>query len=253
MIDTHAHVYSEEFLSDRKQVLLSAKERGISHIFMPNVDSLTIDSMFEVERDFDFCYSMMGLHPCHVKQDFRKELDIVDNWFSQRNFIGVGETGIDLYWDKTYVEEQKIAFEYQIDIAINTQLPIVIHSRDSLDMTIEIIEKRQNGNLTGVFHCFNGTIEQARRIENAGFYIGLGGVVSYKSAKFDEVLGPLGLNFAVLETDSPYLAPVPHRGQRNEPSFLIDIVTKISTFIGLEREQVIAITTKNALSLFNKV
>jgi TatD DNase family protein len=253
-IDTHAHLYSDDFTPDRVDALHRSNEQGVQKIFMPNVDHTSIDKMLEVEERWPGqCYSMMGLHPCSVKKDFDRELYLVENWLSKRKFSAVGEIGTDLYWDKTFWEQQKEALTIQIGWAKKYSLPIVLHCRESLDPTIEIIETLQDGNLTGVFHCFNGTAEQARRISKLGFYVGIGGVVTFKKGGLEEVLPEVPIQQIVLETDSPYLAPVPHRGKRNEPSYIPLVATKISEFMKIPVAEVRDQTTKNALALFKQM
>jgi TatD DNase family protein len=194
---------------------------------------------------------MMGLHPCHVFNDYKTVLTQMEQWFVQRNFVGVGETGIDLYWDKSFVDQQKAAFDIQISWAKSQRLPIIIHSRESIDICIEMISERQDGSLTGVFHCFTGDEMQAKQIKDLGFYIGIGGVVTYKNSELPKVLIDNGLSNVVLETDSPYLPPVPHRGKINEPAFIPYIVEKIGELFQEEIEHVEALTTQNAYQLFN--
>lgn len=253
-IDTHAHIYSEEFKSDLPEVLRHCEEQGIKKIFIPNVDHTSIDSMLEVEHRWPkACYPMMGLHPCSVKKDFERELYVVEDWLSKRKFAAVGEIGTDLYWDKTFWEQQQEALTIQLGWAKKYELPVVLHCRESLDETIDIIEKLQDGKLKGIFHCFTGSVEQANRIFKLGFFIGLGGVVTFKNGGLDKVLPDIKLEQAVLETDSPYLAPVPHRGKRNEPTYIPLIASKISTLMNRSIEEVQKITTQNAMNLFNHI
>ncbi len=253
-IDTHAHIYAEEFKPDLPDVLGRCAEQGVEKIYMPNVDHTSIDSMLEVEhRSPDMCQAMMGLHPCSVKKDFERELYIVEDWLSKRKFSAVGEIGTDLYWDKTFWGQQTEALEIQVGWAKQYQLPVVLHCRESLDQTIELMERFQDGNLRGIFHCFTGNLEQAKRIIKLGFLIGLGGVVTFKNGGLDKVLPDIGLESVVLETDSPYLAPVPHRGKRNEPSYIPLISSRIADLTKTTVEEVRKITTKNALHLFEKI
>lgn len=252
-IDTHAHVYLEDFDVDRSDILHRARETGVKKVFMPNIDTDSIDRMLEVEERYgDQCISMMGLHPCSVKKDFQRQLYEVEKWLGQRSFAAVGEMGTDLYWDKTYWEQQKEAFKIQIDLARQHNLPVVIHCRETLEETIEMIEHAQDGTLKGVFHCFTGTKEQAERIVKAGFYLGIGGVATFKNGGLDKVIPHLNLESIVLETDSPYLAPVPHRGKRNEPSYIGLVAERVAALINKPLDIVMQQTTTNALKLFQQ-
>lgn len=250
-VDTHAHVYSEEFKADRDEMLARTSAANIGKIYMPNVDHTSIDGMMEIEQRYPQQYiSMIGLHPCSVKEDFEKELAIVEDWLSKRKFAAVGEMGTDLYWDKTFWEQQKEAFKIQVSWAKKYDLPIVIHCRESMNETIELLEPLLDEKLTGVFHCFTGSLEQAQKIISMGFYLGLGGVTTFKNGGLDKVLPHLGLEKLVLETDSPYLAPVPNRGKRNEPSYIPIIAQRIADLKQISLQQVQAATTANALRLF---
>lgn len=252
LIDTHCHIYSTEFAPDLSSMIARALSQDITTMLMPAIDSSTHSAMHTVEDAFQGnCLSMMGLHPCSVKANFRQELEIVEDYFSRRRFIGVGETGLDFYWDLTFKAEQCIAFEQQIDWAIHYDVPVVIHSRNSIDECIKIINEKQNGNLKGVFHCFSGSLEQARRIIDLNFHLGIGGVLTYKKSGLEAVLSQIDLNKIVLETDSPYLAPVPFRGKRNECSYLRYIAEKLAEVKQLTLTEVAAITTQNTRRLFN--
>jgi TatD DNase family protein len=252
-VDTHAHIYAKEFNNDRLDMLSRCYEAGVGKIFMPNVDHTSIDGMMEVEsRSEGRCFSMMGLHPCSVKKDFQKELYVVEEWLSKRNFSAVGEIGTDLYWDKTFWEQQKEAFNIQVAWAKKYRLPIVIHCRESMDETIAMVEHLQDGTLTGIFHCFGGSAEQAQRIVRAGFYLGIGGILTFKKSGLDAVVPELDLDRIVLETDSPYLAPVPHRGQRNEPSYIPLIASQLAGILKKDIEEISRITTQNAAKLFRQ-
>jgi len=249
--DSHAHIYLDKFKNDRDEVLGRAIEENVTKIFMPNIDYETIDQMLELEEAYpENCFSMMGLHPCSVKNDFEKELYIVEEWLAKRKFYAVGEMGTDLYWDKTYWEQQKEAFKIQVDLAIKHSLPIVIHCRESIDETIALVEELKTDKLTGVFHCFTGTKEQAQRIENLDFYLGLGGVSTFKNGGMDKVVPEISLDKVILETDSPYLTPEPKRGKRNEPSFIPHIARKIASFKQIGLDEVAQKTTENSLRLF---
>jgi TatD DNase family protein len=249
--DTHAHIYLDDFDVDREDMLNRAYEQGVKKIYMPNIDHTSIDRMLELEEQSkDSCFSMMGLHPCSVKKDFEKELYIVEDWLAKRKFKAIGEMGTDLYWDKTFWNEQLEAFRIQVDWAKKYSLPIVIHCRESLDQTIELVEQHSDGKLTGVFHCFTGTVEQAERIIKAGFYLGIGGVSTFKKGGMDVVIPDVDINHIVLETDSPYLAPVPHRGKRNEPAYIPLVAARIAELKKVSLEEVQKITTQNAAKLF---
>jgi TatD DNase family protein len=251
-IDTHAHVYSEEFKADRTDIIGRAIDAGVKEIYMPNIDHTSIDQMFELEEKYKgTCISMMGLHPTSVKKDFEKELYVVEEWLFKRKFVAVGEMGTDLYWDKSFWEQQKEAFTIQVGWAKKLKLPIVIHCRESMDETIAMLEPMLGDGLCGVFHCFSGTLEQARKITSMGFYLGFGGVSTFKNGGLDKVIPDLDLDNMVLETDSPYLAPVPHRGKRNEPSYIPIIAEKIISLKKISKEEFQAITTRNARRLFN--
>lgn len=251
LIDTHAHIYSTKFDSDRDLVIQEIREAGVERIYMPNVDVSTIEAMLACEERYpDLCIPMMGLHPCDVKEDFKEQLVVMEKWLEKRPFAAVGEIGLDLYWDKTHFEEQKTALKIQINWAKAMDLPIVLHCRESMDQTIEIVKAEQNGNLKGVFHCFNGTVSQAKEIIDLGFLLGIGGVATYKNGGLDQVISELGLQNLVLETDAPYLAPVPHRGKRNSPAFLPFIAEKIADYLGVSKEAVALQTKENALNLF---
>jgi TatD DNase family protein len=251
-IDTHAHIYAKEFKEDREDMLARSEQAGVGKIFMPNVDHTSIDDMMELESRHNGCIAMMGLHPCSVKKDFEKELYLVENWLSKRKFAAVGEIGTDLYWDKTFWEQQKEAFTIQVNWAKKHQLPIVIHCRESIDETIALVEGLHDGKLKGIFHCFGGTIEQANKIVAMGFYLGIGGVATFKKGGLDTVLPEIALDHLVLETDSPYLAPTPHRGKRNEPAYIPLIGEKVATFKKTGLTEIKEATTKNALKLFNQ-
>ncbi|WPZ10419.1 TatD family hydrolase [Roseivirga spongicola] len=251
MIETHAHIYAEQFKEDIDHVLERSQEAGIEKIVMPNIDHTSIDGMMELEeRNPSFCYATMGLHPCSVKKDFEKELYIIEEWLGKREFVAIGEMGTDLYWDKTFQDQQVEAFKIQVEWAKQFKKPIIIHCRESLDLTIDLIESLKTDELTGVFHCFNGSAEQAERIVGLDFYLGLGGVTTFKNAGMDKVVPELDLERIVLETDSPYLAPTPNRGKRNEPAFLELIAQKIADYRQMSLEDLKTQTTSNAIKLF---
>jgi TatD DNase family protein len=249
--DTHAHIYAKDFDEDRMEMLRQCDDSDIKRIYMPNIDHTSIDSMLEVEhRHPKQCFSMMGLHPCSVKKDFENELYRVEEWLAKRKFVAVGEIGTDLYWDKTFWAQQQEAFKIQVGWAKKYKLPIVIHCRESMDQAIELLEPLLDKQLTGIFHCFSGTLEQAKKIISMGFYLGIGGVVTFKNGGLDKILPDIEIKNMVLETDSPYLAPTPHRGKRNSPMYIPHIADKIAEIKNLSAEEVKLITTKNALNLF---
>jgi TatD DNase family protein len=250
-IDTHAHIYASEFKTDRDEVLSQSKAAGVGKIFMPNIDHTSVDVMLAVEQQNpNTCFPMMGLHPCSVKADFEKELYIVEQWLSKRSFHAIGEMGTDLYWDKTFWDQQKEAFVIQVNWAKQYALPLVIHCRQSIDETIALLKPLSGGHLTGIFHCFSGNVMQAMQIIEMGFYLGIGGVATFKNGGLDKVLPDVPLDKLVLETDSPYLAPVPFRGKRNEPSYIPLIADKVAGLMNVTREEVEIGTTKNAERVF---
>ncbi len=253
LIDTHSHLYSEEFKEDIDQVIVRAKETAVEKIYMPNIDSTSINDMLLLEAENPgLCIAMMGLHPCYVKENYKSELLIVEEWFGKRSFAAVGEIGLDYYWDQTFVKEQKEAFLFQIEIAVQHNTPIVIHSRNSTQDCIELVKQNQKGNLKGIFHCFGGSVEEAKQIIDLGFLLGIGGVVTYKKSGLAEVLKEISLDHLVLETDAPYLTPVPYRGKRNEPSYLKYVAEKIAEAKECTVEEVVQKTTENAEKLFDK-
>jgi TatD DNase family protein len=232
-------------------MLRQCNDVDIRKIYMPNIDHTSIDVMLEVEHRYpNQCFSMMGLHPCSVKKDFESELYRVEEWLTKRRFAAVGEMGTDLYWDKTFWEQQQEAFKIQVGWAKQYKLPLVIHCRESIDQTIELLEPLLDGKLTGIFHCFSGNLEQARKIISMGFYLGIGGVVTFKNGGLDKILPDIDLEKVVLETDSPYLAPTPHRGKRNSPLYIPHIAGKIAEIKNITPDDVKLITTRNALNLF---
>lgn len=251
MIDTHAHIYATEFDGDRDDVVQRALAQGISQILLPNIDLESIEPMLETEARYpEVCRSMMGLHPCYVNGEVERSLAVIHSWFEKHNFIAVGEIGIDLYWDKTFKAEQEMAFLTQLNWAKEMKLPVVIHTRDSIQETLALLSKEQDGSLSGVFHCFGGSIEEAKAINDLGFHLGLGGVSTFKNGGMDKVIPHLDMNKVILETDCPYLAPVPHRGKRNEPAYTSLVAKRIAELRELTVAQVDTITTSNAKSLF---
>jgi TatD DNase family protein len=250
MIETHAHIYDEQYDLDRVQMLDRAFEMGIKQIWMPNCDHTTIDGMMQLADQYpNVCLPMMGLHPTYVKDGFEQELYIVEDWLNKYKFLAIGEIGIDLYWDKTFVEQQKQAFLTQCELAIKHNLWIDIHSRSAFWETVELIEKVANPNLTGIFHCFTGTLAEAQKAIDLGFKLGIGGVVTFKNGGLDKVIPFVDLKHLVLETDSPYLAPVPHRGKRNEVSYIEIVAQKVADLKQMSLSEVIESTTKTSESL----
>lgn len=253
MIDTHAHIYLDAFKQEKQEVIERAISAGVSNIFMPNIDHTSVDDMLEMEeKNKGICFSMMGLHPCSVNKHFEKELYIVEEWLEKKDFLAVGEIGTDLYWDKSFWQQQQEAFKIQVNWAKKKKLPIVIHCRESIGETIDMVEDLKDEDLTGVFHCFAGNLDQAKRIiALGGFYLGIGGVSTFKNGGLDKVLPDISVDHLLLETDSPYLAPVPYRGKRNEPAYLPLISSRIAGLIKTDEDEVKEKTTANAKNLFN--
>ncbi len=249
--DTHTHLYAEQFDEDRNQIINKALDLGIKRFFVPAIDSTYYEKMFALESAFpENVFLMAGLHPTHVKADFESELEIVKKQLNSRHFYAIGEIGMDLYWDKTYVKEQQEAFLLQISWAKERRLPIVIHCRDAFDEIFDVLDKVNDDRLFGIFHCFTGNQQQATRIVNYGFKLGIGGVVTFKNGGLDKFLAEIPLKHIVLETDSPYLAPTPYRGKRNESSYLINILDKLVDIYNLSAEEIARITTKNSHEVF---
>jgi TatD DNase family protein len=252
--DTHSHIYLDDFGEDRTEMLLRAEKEGVIKILMPAIDSSTHGQMLALEKlNPAQCFSMMGLHPCSVKENYKKELAIVEKYLSERPFKAVGEIGLDFYWDKTFTKEQYEAFRRQTEWALAFDIPIVIHSRDSIDECIEVVKQMQNGKLKGVFHCFGGSLEQANKITGLGFYLGIGGVLTYKKSGLDKVLEQVDMKHIVLETDAPYLTPVPFRGKRNEPAYIKYVAEKLAEVKNISVEEVTRVTTANAVDLFGDI
>jgi TatD DNase family protein len=250
-VDSHAHLYMEEFGEDRAEVMQRADAAGVAKIFLPNIDSSTTAAMLQMETEFPGrVFPMMGLHPCSVKEDMETELAAVKDWFSRRKFAAVGETGLDFYWDLTFREQQIAAFSAQADLALQHDVPLVIHSRNSTRECIDIVREKQNGSLKGVFHCFSGTADEAREIIDLGFFLGIGGVLTFKKSALPELLRAIPLEHLLLETDAPYLAPVPFRGKRNESSYVPLVAEKLAAVLEIPLAVVAEITTRNASTLF---
>ena len=251
LTDTHCHLYSEEFTADIDTVVQHAENEGVQKFYLPAIDSTATEAMLALENRFPGkCIAMMGLHPCYVKENYKPELEAVNNWLKQRKFAAVGEIGLDYYWDKTFVKEQEEAFRMQIEWSIQYKLPIVIHTRNAMQETINIVKEYVPKGVRGIFHCFSGSYESAKEIIKAGFYLGIGGVVTYKKAGLAEVLEHIDLEYLVLETDAPYLTPVPFRGKRNESSYLKYIAARLAEIKNVPVEEVAAVTTANAQKIF---
>ena len=249
--DTHTHLYSNEFDEDRTEMIQRAIDVGVSRFFIPAIDSTFTQAMYDLEKSYPSnVFLMMGLHPTHVKDNFRDELQHVEEELAKRKFVAIGEIGIDLYWDKTHLMYQKEAFRKQIQLAKHYKLPIVIHCREAFDEIFEILEEEKSPTLFGIFHCFSGTYKQALQAISYNMKLGIGGAVTFKNGKIDQFLNQIDLKHIVLETDSPYLAPVPFRGKRNESSYLLHVVDKLSEIYNLLQEDIALITTENSKDIF---
>ena len=251
IIDTHAHLYSEEFQVDIDLVMDRAQKAGVSKMYLPAIDSSETESMMALEQKYPgVCIAMMGLHPCYVKENVALELEHVRSWLDKRDFVAIGEIGLDFYWDKTFTHQQYEAFDIQMQWALELNRPIVIHTRNAMQETINRVKPFAQKGLKGIFHCFSGSTESAKQIIDLGFLLGIGGVITYKNAGLPEVLENVNLEHLVLETDAPYLTPVPFRGKRNESSYLSFIITKLAEVKGISEEEVARITTLNAEMIF---
>jgi TatD DNase family protein len=249
--DTHTHLYSEAFDMDRDEMMSRALEAGVSRFFVPAIDSTYTEAMYALERKYpEHVFLMMGVHPTHIKEDYKKELNHVKTALKQRKFAAIGEIGIDLYWDKSTLKQQQDAFRTQIQWAKHYQLPIVIHCRDAFDEVFEVLEEEKSEDLFGIFHCFTGTIEQAHRAISYNMKLGIGGVVTFKNGKIDQFLEQIDLAHIVLETDAPYLAPAPYRGKRNESAYILEVLEKLSLIYGKSMEEIAQITTNNSKNIF---
>ena len=248
LIDTHAHIYLPDFDEDREEIIARAAGVGVKAIYLPAIDSSTHEAMLHTEHKYQVCKSMMGLHPCSVKENYPDEITTIKKYLQQRKFIAIGEIGLDFYWDKTFTSQQYEAFHQQVELALQYDLPIVIHSRNAVDECIEVVA--QYPGLRGVFHCFSGNTEQAEKIIALDFMLGIGGVVTFKNAGLDKVVQQTGLSSVILETDSPYLTPVPYRGKRNEPSYTKLVADKIAVLMNMTVEEVGSTTSDNAEKLF---
>ncbi len=249
--DTHTHLYSEAFDDDRAEMINRAIDANVDRFFIPAIDSTYTESMFQLEKAFpDNVFLMMGLHPTHVKDNYKEELAHVEEQLAKRKFYAVGEIGIDLYWDKTTLGIQIEAFKYQIQLAKKYKLPIVIHCREAFDEIFEVLESEKSDDLFGIFHCFTGTLEQAHQAISYNMKLGIGGVVTFKNGKIDQFINQIDLKHIVLETDSPYLAPKPYRGKRNESSYIYKVLEKLSELYGISEVEVANITTENSKNVF---
>jgi TatD DNase family protein len=252
LIDTHTHLYLNAFNDDRGEVVARALADGVKYMLLPNIDSTSVKDMHALcDRFPENCFPMMGLHPTSVKENFREELKMVEDLLASNNYFGVGETGIDLYWDQAWYREQVEAFNRQIDLAIAYDLPLIIHARESFTEIFRVLENRDTSGLRGVFHCFTGDVDQAKRAIALDFKLGIGGVLTYKNSGLDQVVSEIGLNELILETDAPYLSPVPHRGKRNESAYVLHVAEKLSEVLNISIEEVAKTTTSNTSKLFN--
>lgn len=251
LIDTHAHIYSEDFIHDVDEVLQRAYDNDVKKVILPNIDSGSVKRLLDLADTYPhLCYPLMGLHPTSVAADYREELEAVEYWLEKRKFYGIGEIGIDLYWDRTFLNEQQDAFRYQIKLAKSYQLPIIIHVRDSFNEVYSIVKEEQDGNLKGIFHCFSGTEEEAKKITDQGFLLGVGGVVTFKNSDLTDVIQKVSLQNIVIETDAPYLTPVPKRGKRNESAYLVYVAQAVAKVFDVSVNEVAEVTSENARNLF---
>ena len=253
IIETHIHLYSEEYKADRNSLIQQAIDVGVEAFYMPNLDIHSMEPMFAIEKDFPaHCFAMMGLHPCYVKEDYKEQLAVIGKHLESRTFIALGEVGIDLHWDKSFLTQQQDALNIQAAWALKYNLPIVIHSREANAASLEVLKPYMHRGLRGVFHCFSGSLAEVTVLKTYGWMIGIGGVVTYKKAGLDTLIEEIGMGQIILETDGPYLAPVPHRGKRNEPAYIDLVVQKIGDLLHISKEAVMEQTTKNAKTLFLK-
>ncbi|MGK7397754.1 MAG: TatD family hydrolase [Candidatus Cyclobacteriaceae bacterium M3_2C_046] len=254
LIDTHAHIYLDDFDQDRDEMLEKCKQQQISRIYMPNIDTSSIESMLKLEEKYpDQCIPMMGLHPGSVGKNYEQDLEEIEKILKHRSFAAIGEIGLDFYWDTTYKEQQLEVLNVQINWAKELGLPVVLHFRNAFKETLQVIKDQYNEDLTGIFHCFTGTLDEARQVTELGFYLGIGGVVTFKNGGLDQLIPHLDLENIVLETDSPYLAPVPFRGKRNQPLYIRQVAEKIAMLKSLGIQEVAAITTKNVEKIFRQI
>jgi len=253
IIDTHTHLYLNDFAGDIDAVIKRAGDEGVEKFYLPAIDSTETENIFALEKKYPGkCFAMMGLHPCSVKENYKEELEMVYHWLQQRKFAAIGEIGLDLYWDKTFIDQQYESFHRQIEWALQFDLPVVLHTREAVQQSIDVIKEYAGKNLRGIFHCFGGTLRNALDIIGTGFYLGIGGVITYKNSGLAEVIKEIDIKNIVLETDAPYLTPVPFRGKRNESSYLKYVVQKIAEVKNIAVEEVAEITTNNAEKVFGK-
>lgn len=251
IIDTHTHLYLNDFAADIDAVIKRAGEEGVEKFYLPAIDSSETGNLLALEKKYpEKCFAMIGLHPCSVKENYKEELDMVYTWLQKRKFAAVGEIGLDFYWDKTFTDQQYQSFHQQIEWALQFKLPVVLHTRDAMQQAIDVVKEYAGKGLRGIFHCFSGTLQNALDAVDAGFYLGIGGVITYKNSGLAEVIKEIDLEHIVLETDSPYLTPVPFRGKRNESSYLKYVVQKIAEIKNISVEEVADITTQNAQNIF---
>ncbi|WP_218598159.1 TatD family hydrolase [Polaribacter sp. NJDZ03] len=249
--DTHTHLYSSQFKEDQSEMMQRAKEAGVTRFFIPAIDSTYTDKMFQLEKDYpNDVFLMMGLHPTSVKENYLEELAHVKKWIDEKKFYAIGEIGMDLYWDKTFLTQQQDAFRTQIQWAKEKKMPINIHCRNAFDEVFEVLESEKGDDLRGIFHCFTGTLEQAKQAISYNMKLGIGGVSTFKNGKIDKFLNEIDIKHIVLETDAPYLAPTPYRGKRNESAYLTNIVDKLVDIYGLSFDEIAAITTQNSKDVF---
>ncbi len=252
IVDTHTHLYLDKFKEDIDKVISRAKENGVSKFIFPAIDSSHFENMHKLKNRYpENIYLMTGLHPTDVKENYKEELDFVTKTLKNHNYVAIGEIGIDLYWDKSFLKQQQEAFRFQIRLAIKNDLPIVIHCREAFDEIFEILNEENCETLRGVFHCFTGDLDQAKKAISLGFLLGIGGVVTFKNGGIDKFLNQIDLKHIVLETDSPYLAPVPFRGKRNESSYIIYVLEKLSELYKIPKEEIALVTTNNAKKMFS--
>lgn len=251
LIDTHSHLYLDAFNDDRDVVIKNAIENSVKKILLPNIDSDSFNNMLDLCKEYpNICYPMFGLHPTSVKENYKKEIEVLEKFLEKNNFIAIGETGIDLYWDKKFLQEQIIVFKYQIELAKKMDLPLVIHIRESFKEVFKVLDGLYDKKLKGVFHCFSGTQEDAEKAISYGFKLGIGGVVTFKNSSLGEIVKNTNLKHILLETDAPFLAPVPYRGKRNESSYLINIASKVAELHNESIDKIAEITTANTYELF---
>lgn len=251
LTDSHTHLYLEHFEDDRNEVIQRAIDKGVKYMLIPNIDSQSVNGMLSLCETYPKnCFPMIGLHPTDVKENFQEELKILEDWLGKRKFLAIGEIGIDLFWDKTFVKEQEISFRFQIDLAKKHQLPIVIHSRESMKEIFKVLDDVYTDDLKGVFHCFSGDKADAKKAIEMGYYLGIGGVITFKNSNLKDIVREIDLKHILLETDAPFLAPVPHRGKRNESAYIYNIAEKIAEIKEIGIREVAEITTRNARELF---